>query len=55
MRNPTEAELVEQVRMALATADALGLHDAALHLNEALIALTGVGVAPRETAPAGVH
>ena len=51
----SEAELVERVRSALLAADALGLSDAALHLNEALIALTGAGIAPREQVKAQAH
>ena len=55
MDGNSEDQLIEQVRAALLMADALGLPDAALHLNEALIALTGVGIAPADAMPSPVH
>ena len=42
-------DLVELVAKALAMADELDLAEVGLRLDQALIALTGTGVVPRET------
>lgn len=55
MSDSPKEDLIESVRAALQAADALGQFDAALHLNEALIVLTGAGVAPNEPASVAVH
>ena len=46
-RTMTRSDLVVLVRAALEAADALGQHNAAIHLDRALVDLVGAGQAPR--------
>jgi len=44
--SPDRCRLIVLTVEALELADALGLHDAAIHLNEALVRLDGAGQPP---------
>ena len=46
-RTMTRSDLVVLVRAVLEAADALGEHNAAIHLDRALVDLVGAGTAPR--------
>ncbi|MEO8374142.1 MAG: hypothetical protein ABI471_02885 [Sphingomonas bacterium] len=49
MANTSRNDLAELVGKALAMADELELAEVGLRLDQALIALTGAGVVPRDT------
>ena len=54
-RTMTRSDLADLVRTALEAADALGQHNAAIHLDRALVDLVGAGTAPRSfVSPAGI-
>ena len=49
MTSTSKPDLADLIGKALAIADDRGLTEVGLHLDQALIALTGTGVAPPET------